>query len=767
MEKVKGALVSHRLKVHLVRLIIILIGSRSSTCFSVVKSTQVAVNKNSFCLGMREMSEHDFIAIRKESAEEGYLKYVHKSIREILDADPTDVPSSFKEEYNSREDGLVFVNAESCLIQWDIFEEYMKWGDSRSSIAMDDLLTLALQCEKGLFRERTVPSNIPLSIHGLIDVSGIMDDNGPVIKEKILVATLLSLNMVESSIRNLSGQKHGRAPLLKDMIQMIAEDEDLSLPTSLPMLLRALLLPNDGINLRNLLWHGFVPGIKKHWLALSIILTLSIDDIAQNAGLPSITDDQSDDNLDGLDAMRSHPMLVQILDHGQSTISSAKRTEALNRKLMASSFIPDTHKELTQVSLEFVQSPVIFASVAGPLIEHSLRLWWCDVNGRHQDAIARPGSYYVTLDGHGQRDKHDVVLLPYLSPDDGVELILDSVDTNSRETIRDNKLIDKIGKNKMDLLVDLFASPPGSPNIRASVAHGSFNRHLYDELSRRNQIDVLISPTLRVQDMTYALIAVLDLIGSTGQSGNQNNLTGNGSNLTIESYRPIFSYSASLLREIDNVIDALDTLYAMVADGNQIFHTTASSQSELQRNVSRDLQTFPADLEMIRSSKARILKACDRDTSSRDYSVNIIAADCGAANLLLAEIAHAVDSYVGQVKDAFEETESSVNQPSSRRRKQISRLLSMAQVNIDFYSFAAFCALLFVEKRFVPTSKFEYPNLKEEDLFLAVKRSRMVVSTFSTAAMMDRALKAVDNYTKGKAVKVIAAEISNKRLHAK
>ncbi len=45
------------------------------------------------------------------------------------------------------------------------------------------------------------------------------------------------------------------------------------------------------------------------------------------------------------------------------------------------------------------------------------------------------------------------------------------------------------------------------------------------------------------------------------------------------------------------------------------------------------------------------------------------------------------------------------------------------------------------------------------------RSARKFVSTFSKAKMMDRALKAVDNYSKGKAVKIIAKAISDECHH--
>lgn len=43
----------------------------------------------------------------------------------------------------------------------------------------------------------------------------------------------------------------------------------------------------------------------------------------------------------------------------------------------------------------------------------------------------------------------------------------------------------------------------------------------------------------------------------------------------------------------------------------------------------------------------------------------------------------------------------------------------------------------------------------DDELFAAVKRSRMVLSTFTTTKTFDRALSALAQYTAGKAVKAV------------
>ena len=64
-----------------------------------------------------------------------------------------------------------------------------------------------------------------------------------------------------------------------------------------------------------------------------------------------------------------------------------------------------------------------------------------------------------------------------------------------------------------------------------------------------------------------------------------------------------------------------------------------------------------------------------------------------------------------------------------------------------------YCEQSFLRKHLLTISSM--PNVSEDMLALGVKRSRMVVSTFSSSAMIDRGFNAVEQYLKGKAVKAL------------
>ena len=694
-----------------------------------------------------------------EQKDVNYVQYVDPAISHVLEMRPEEQDTDIA----ARED-LVIVEHQQCFINWRALEDYIKGKNSvsagKSAVPMEILVNLASQCEYTLFGINSCHDfDLPSPISGLIAMADVHNDNISIDEKgpRNLIATLIALNMVESSIRHLTGKEHGHAPLLKDMIDILSKRKDDLSPILAP-LLTSLLLPKDGINLRNLLWHGFLPTIHRRWLALSIVLVLSMDELARSSSFNG----QTNDNATHL-SMRNHDALRIVLDHGQSIVASDEKLDALRNQLMQSDTIPNSHKKLCGAALQYIHHPVIFASVVGPLIENSLRIMWCDVNNQDKK-IALPGTYYVTLDGHGQRDKHDIILSPFLSNEE-----------SDTKQVR-NKLAFTLGGPFMALLIDLFVSPPGAPNIRASVAHGVFNRYLFQELTsikdgetpgaRTNDTMTDVSSGRSLDDMTSALISVLDLLSAGNGIANTK---GKKINL-LESYRPIFSYSALLLQNVDNLVKHLGPFDNLIKSGQHSLHSSGISISSTQRDVAETLALLRKPYSEIKDMQSLMYKCfcVDRslpwsiDNMFQENSNNLIASECGAATLLLSEIATAAEASLQGIQLGIMELErSDGKQLSSRRRKQIHRNCSMAQLTFDFYSLASFCGLLYIERRIsIYTGECpRFSGLSDDMLLLAVKRSRMVVSTFSTASMVDRAILAVQQYLVGKAVKAIKKEV--------
>ena len=704
--------------------------------------------------------------------------YVHPSIRDVLLMEPRDIDPNAKNGHDS-----ILVNGVDLTIRWDVLENFLEHKTSKTKtkefqniISMEQLVVLASQCDAALFNDcnEQALSKVPTPARGLLrilPVESCLDPQHLVGEEggaHILVATLLALNMVENSIRQLIGKKNGKAPLLKDMIEMMASREgENALPNSVVSVLRTLLLPKNGLNLRNLVWHGFLPTIPRRWLSLSMVLMLSLDKLT---GSSSFETTSLDGNPKSIAGMRKHKALVTILDHGTGILESAENLNSLKETMIQSSIIPKSHMELFEVALKYVHHPVVFASVMGPLIEHLLRLMWCDENNQDK-RIATPGSYYVTLDGHGQKDKHEIVVMPFFSQE-GVT-----------EGVR-NKLVYRLGGSTMAFFMDMFTSPSGGPNIRATVAHGSFNDHLFDELvTIEGEAGATGINTEEFMDITKSLLAVLSVLCENGHNKTTDTDVkdiSNGKSI-LRSYQPCFSYSALLLAEIHNMVDSMESLHRLICNGHHLKYAMNSShqdqkQIETAQKMSSMSPGFEAIIGMQQKICLRFGKSMDDfadENFFQESSNNLIVSECGAAKLLLSEIAEAASSSLQDIDDGISALESEQGKSSSRRRKQVARICATAQLTLDFYSFAAYCALLFIERRQDTASGYGNMDLHKkienhpanDELFVAVKRSRMVVSTFSTSKNLDRALSALSQYVTGKAIKSVSQSLCNSSIN--
>ena len=75
----------------------------------------------------------------------------------------------------------------------------------------------------------------------------------------------------------------------------------------------------------------------------------------------------------------------------------------------------------------------------------------------------------------------------------------------------------------------------------------------------------------------------------------------------------------------------------------------------------------------------------------------------------------------------------------------------MIPLTFSFYNVCTLSAMLYIQKKF-PNSADFYNNITEDTLLKAVKRSRMVASTFYTSTNTNRAIKSVSEYLAGKSI---------------
>ncbi|KAJ9445321.1 hypothetical protein DIPPA_07579 [Diplonema papillatum] len=245
-------------------------------------------------------------------------------------------------------------------------------------------------------------------------------------------------------------KKDASAALLKDLI---APGRPESAPPAARALLRALFLP-AGLNLRNLLSHGFLcaEACDAAFAALLLLLCLDLAPRlprrrpAAAGRLP-------------FDA----PPLLALLQRVPLPFTFGDARHRLLRRIFTadpSSFVVRGRASQFAEGFRYLAAGqcIAFLLRVLPAFEMCLRVLFCNANGTAEHAEARAGAYFATLDGFGQRDKHIVLLQPSL-PGGGGEA-----------EAEENALGTSLGSGLFSLLADLFMAEAG-PSLRAYIMH--------------------------------------------------------------------------------------------------------------------------------------------------------------------------------------------------------------------------------------------------------------------------------------------------------
>lgn len=584
-----------------------------------------------------------------------------------------------------------------------------------------NLIPLAQQCQDCLLKIQPVDSNPLLSPS--LQTLWYQHAASP---SGTTFALLVSLNLLESTIRGSQGRV-----LLKTLL---ANDE---LPNA--NILRCLLLPS-GINLRNLLWHGFVGDgcCLRPWLALVLLLLCSANKRGEEDDSNVQNNSQNNSTTSPLSVSAptsTHPLLRQArlpsrrcatwigcLDASgeklfATTIQQQEQQKRLSNdaeKIASTLFESSFHSlwEYSCCSLHTNQQPILTSIVWTVLLEHALRRLWCTHNHRPDASQARSGSMYVTLDGHGQRDQHDVVLLP-------------TVGVHPNQTM--NQLLPVLGAPLLSLLADLFISGAGGPNVRAALAHGMYDDAVERELLMvRFSKDHIHHDTQEHAALRNVLLLLLHTLADQVQ--------GHGTGELLKEYRPLFSYTATTNDALDDLLAELSSLQNATIDFPPM--ETAPPLPATSINTLRErkssLGRFFADPTRINHHEWTIGDFLAEIPMNQDLGTKT------AARTLLLDLLEAVQDFSHALRQKSTST-------SSNSTKQLRRIQSKARYLVIVYSFSIHVALLHLESR----------ETSAEELVKLVARTRMMVSTVATFILpnADRAYKAVNVYANSKIAK--------------
>jgi hypothetical protein len=596
----------------------------------------------------------------------------------------------------------------------------------------------------------------------------------------VIIASQFMLQMLEIELCVLL-KKHspGKAPLLKDMVEALGKlDSQQSMKESNPTttttttlrfsshychtlakVLRALLLPT-GLNLRNLIWHGFLCNLHRRWLALSLVILLSIRKLVEEQEPLKQTSNLAEDAEQV--QQRFYFEFEPLSRYGASILqapSEKSYLKKLSEHLIVSSFLPDSYLNLVQTSMmEYnpLYYPACFCTIITPLIEHGIRLLWCKCNDYNHMAFAQMSKYYVTLDGIGQRDRHNLLLLPIL--DHGGN------DFPTDATAITNKLVCNLGAPILSLLADLFLSPCGGPNVRSAVAHGNkmWADALHSELEKKanrsrnrdspvlersndscNKIDTDCCSTSDniPQCVAFTLLTVLRLLADKTAAIHEelSEVVPSADDLLpvvpihIKSYRPCFTHASSFMADVEQCIQNLRDLRTLMlskvaqcaidnmsTDYRDAFNalkscvtTALGSVENLHETLSDARNKILGMFDLLHLVTPRIrgnLSSWDKaevlewkeDDLLQEYRLSSIIAHCGAARTLVAEVAVATEQLVKKIEDGLlllqgEESNQQPRKAKSRISVSFSRQCSIAPHALYFYFFSAYVALCYID----------------------------------------------------------------------
>lgn len=606
-----------------------------------------------------------------------------------------------------------------------------------------------------------------------------------------MVATLLALNALESAVREATGYTTGKAPLLKTMLGRLSA---LTTGGGVDHACRLLLLPTPGLNLRNLLWHGFVTELPRPWLSLVLVLTrillkttktktnntdTAVKMKTNNARSEPTTWTTTAATYSSIQ-IHKVPEFARLLECATTDTDildfpptlKRNRNEGSSSSSPSSDFwLPPSHLCLYQdVVVSWIQQrrrPATCCALLSILLEHGLRLDWCLANDRPDDCIARPRAFYVTLDGHGQRQVHDLLLHPYVLGTHNDSTGEDS-DKDNQES-KDNALLTqgRVPISTLALMTDLFCSSSGGPNLRAAVSHGLWDDWLKkewtDDTVTMKEEDEHVTASL-LWDMVRLLLLAMDSVASQTPI----HLPSSSPHCF---YRPVFSYTAVTRRalcECRRNLQALAQLSSSFNDDTLVHREGLSSSmttTDFQDEIPEELRALQGNIFFLKLDSLLLSETfTDRNdeywttAQSRldEHELNQRLSTKGMTRALLEDVATASHQLLEDVEEALHQMKDSSSSMNRRKQKGWWRMVhSSRAVGLHLYTLALNVAILSLDDK----------DDNDANLNKAIQRTRMVVSTTQTflKPKVDRARKSIVEYTKGKAICQVATRIVDRR----
>lgn len=273
-------------------------------------------------------------------------------------------------------------------------------------------------------------------------------------------------------------------PLIRDLLQT-AEMEEL-LGGSL-FLLQVIIGSPRALNLRNIVWHGFVASHELHpgfywfllWVGLEIFERefpgLDVISAREMKDLGRIEDETYDFGIGALSA---------LVDVGRDEITTNDLRTQISLLLHRSTFILPYRADTLMLAYDYFAKgehdsyAYYFCLVlALPVLEHCLRSCWIHANDLPPPLLCADSfRYYTVLDMFLEPQLHPLMSVETLTTGslEGTEASSSASLSTTAGTSRPNLLTERIGNRIMIALNDTFLYPLG-PRPRDRISHGDIN----------------------------------------------------------------------------------------------------------------------------------------------------------------------------------------------------------------------------------------------------------------------------------------------------
>uniref|UniRef100_A0AAV1URU3 DUF4209 domain-containing protein n=1 Tax=Peronospora matthiolae TaxID=2874970 RepID=A0AAV1URU3_9STRA len=323
------------------------------------------------------------------------------------------------------------------------------------------------------------------------------DDSG-----EFFMAFTIGVTILEKALYDLYDKKSNpvksrkKNMILRDLLHSDTLAD--AVPEGLLHLLKVLFLPS-GLNLRNLVWHGFmIPAeFPKCFGCLTLLLITVLfvfsDEVQARNTSETVRGKHAAElfrigSFNGKFVTNTSKLSKEEDDRRQLYLAAVLRQEPptvrdeIIRRWTSATFVPKGRSNLLRRAIDALVEQgdeLWFLFAALPVLEHALRIQFLHVNQERAGlldaySLAQVDEYYSTLDGFGQRDKHQVLLHP------GVLVQAENVANANGENSNDcydsvaNALYEQLPFASLSALLDLFMMSSG-PNLRAKLCHGEAN----------------------------------------------------------------------------------------------------------------------------------------------------------------------------------------------------------------------------------------------------------------------------------------------------